>query len=235
MANEPPEDARATSNFAVAQSLIFKECCRICHDPLDCYFAKPARYCCNCGTNRDGPLRDPLTPIAQEFLSGKPIDKGFMVTTHSFPDAPPDPLRRHPYKKFVGQFVVLISFLAIDALLPPIVYENAALHFATMFGVLSLLIAALIAYQRRYAVVPCPHCREDLQQWYPSNGLIDDRHVRLARRFRYVLQSEKYIKTLFPRYCPYCGSDVETPPEFIAREATVSTPPEALNGSPDAT
>jgi len=212
----------------------FDECCRICHDSLDCNFAKPARYCCNCGTNRDGPLRDPLTPIAQEFLSGKTIDDGFLVTTHSFPDAPPDPLRRHPFKKIVGQFVVLISFLAIDALLPPIVYENAALHFATMFGVLALLIGALVLYLRRYAVVPCPHCREDLQQWYPSRGLTDDRRNPLVRLFRYVLQNGKYIKMLFPRHCPYCGNDIESLPTFHASDEPASTPPEAPSGSPDA-
>lgn len=214
--------------------MIFNEGCRICDVTLDFPFAKPARYCCFCGTNRDGPLRDPLTPIAQEYLSGKQIDDGFMVTTHSFPDAPPDPLRRHPFKTIVGQFVVLISFLAIDALLPPIVYENAALHFATMFGVLSLLIAALIAYQRRYAVVPCPHCREDLQQWYPSRGLTDDRRNPLVRLFRYVLQNGKYIKMLFPRYCPYCGNDIESLPSFHAFGEPASTPPEAPSGSPDA-
>ena len=214
--------------------MIFNEDCRICDVTLDFPFAKPARYCCFCGTNRDGPLRDPLTPIAQEYLSGKQIDDGFMVTTHSFPDAPPDPLRRHPFKTFMGQFVVLISFLAIDALLPPIIYENAALHFATMFGVLALLIGALVLYLRTYAVVACPHCREDLQQWYPSRGLSDDRRVPLARLFRYVHQNGKYIKTIFPRHCPYCGNDVESLPIFRDSGELNRTSPEASGGSPDA-
>ena len=214
--------------------MIFNEDCRICDVTLDFPFAKPARYCCFCGTNRDGPLRDPLTPIAQECLSGKQIDDGFMVTTHSFPDAPPDPLRRHPFKTLVGQFVVLISFLAIDALLPAIIYENAALHFATMFGVLALLIGALVLYLRRYAVVACPHCREDLQQWYPSRGLSDDRRVPLARLFRYVLQNGKHIKTIFPRHCPYCGNDVESLPIFRDSGELNRTSPEASGGSPDA-
>ncbi|MGV3606916.1 MAG: hypothetical protein ACO1RA_10955 [Planctomycetaceae bacterium] len=214
--------------------MIFNEDCRICDVTLDFPFAKPARYCCFCGTNRDGPLRDPLTPIAQEYLSGKQIDDGFMVTTHSFPGAPPDPLRRHPFKTFVGQFVVLISFLGIDALLPPIIYENAALHFATMFGVLALLIGALVLYLRTYAAVACPHCREDLQQWYSSRGLSDDRRVPLARRFRYVLQNGKYIKTIFPRYCPYCGNDVESLPVFRDSGELTRTSPEAPSDPPDA-
>ncbi len=166
---------------------------------------KPVNYCTQCGTHRVGSI-GPLSKIATEIQARKFLDIGYIVTPHSFPDSPPDPLPL-PMVAIAWRAVLFGIALAIFLVIGYLVSDDGfAVDNFSKIGLTVLgatLLAGILYYFKQTVKVPCPQCQSNLLLFR-----LGDRSS-LIRRFRYLLVGGKYIKTILPRFCPFCGYSLD--------------------------
>lgn len=166
---------------------------------------KPVDYCTQCGTHRVGPI-GPLSKIATEIQARKFLDVGYIVTPHSFPDSPPDPLPL-PIVAIAlrGALfgIALAIFFVVGYLLSDDDFADERFLKIGLVALGATLLAAILYYFKRTVKAPCPHCQSNLLLFR-----LGDRSS-MIRRFRYLLVEGKVIKTLLPRFCPFCGYSLD--------------------------
>lgn len=205
---------RLDGNNSFGGSSWFDKRCRTCGDLLINSYqfgipkdpeGHPVTYCHRCGTNCEATTAQPLTPTAQEILDGNTADTGFGSLLVASSQIPPDPLP-YPYyesSRLIGPSILVI-FMAtfISQFLKEGPYENLILP-AIIIGI------AFCAFASRAnstgAKVPCPHCQADLFLLAFARG------GSLRRNLRYRRKNGHYVVVADPRYCPYCGKNVEVP------------------------
>lgn len=188
--------------------------CRICDtvliDSLDFGFIndaeqRPITHCHHCGTNCEGPITQPLTPTAQEFIDGDKADLGFGSLLVDSSQIPPDPLPfpYYEYSSLIGPSILVIfaiTFRSATSMAGPYLSLQWLLGFA---GIAWYIFASRSIFQNVKS--PCPHCQANLFTLAFRSGT-------LRRVIRYRKKDGHYVLVAAPRYCPYCGNDIETPP-----------------------
>lgn len=195
---------------SVGGSPWFVKQCRICGElqinSYDLAFTNdPERHvvthCHRCGTNCEGPITQPLTPTAQEILDGGKAEPGCGSLIVAPSQIPPDPLPFpcYEYSKLIGPIILLIfafSFLSEHLIEGP--YLVLKLLFV-LSGITWFVLATRTISQTVKA--DCPHCQANLFALAR----------RLRRSIRYRKKDGHYVLEAEPRYCPFCGKDIEEP------------------------
>lgn len=172
----------------------------------------PARpivtHCHTCGTNCEGPIEQPLTPTAQEILNG---NKAILEIDHLPADSlkiQRDPIP-FPYGEYFKILPALIGLILAGLLSVPFLmmflmsgpYLTLKWLFVLCGMTLFVFIGSLISGKLK---APCPHCQANLIKLAFGRG-------PLARSCRYRQKDGRYVLEVIPRYCPYCGKNIEEP------------------------
>ncbi|MGV3606915.1 MAG: hypothetical protein ACO1RA_10950 [Planctomycetaceae bacterium] len=205
---------RHENNSTAEGSLWPRKECRTCGTILigsqDLSFIKDPEqravtHCHHCGTNCEGPITQPLTPTAQEFIDGDKADLGFGSLLVDSSQVPPDPLPfpYYEYSSLIGPSILVIfaiTFRSVTSMPGPYPSLQWLLGFA---GITWYVFASRSISQNVKS--PCPHCQANLFTLAFRSGT-------LRRVIRYRKKDGHYVVVAAPRYCPYCGHDIETPP-----------------------
>lgn len=194
--------------------------CRICgaliiHSYDIAITKDPARpivaHCHICGTNCDGPISQPLTATAQEFLDGNKAnyryDNRLPVESSNIP---PNPVP-FPYDDYFKRLSKVIGLIIAGIFTIPffMMFLMGGPYLTlkwilVLFGMTLFVFAASALFGKPKA--PCPHCQANLIDLAFGRG-------PLGRGLRYRKHQGHYAAEAIPRYCPYCGKNIEEPAE----------------------
>lgn len=192
--------------------------CRICDAGFGAYDfgatyggdQRPITHCYRCGANRDASADEPLSPTAQAFLGGKVSEEGvgreLPMIGEPFPD---DPLQ-FPWRE---QIIILVKLFVIVAIgLPLLLFFSVAaldgpympLRWLLIFVGIALFAVNFVIMNRRLRM-PCPHCQTNLMDFAWG------RDAPLLRGYALRKVNGRYVHLLVPRYCPFCGKNIDEP------------------------
>lgn len=193
--------------------------CRICGALLVYYYdlaitkdsGRPlATHCYFCGTNCEGPIEQPLTPTAQDVVDGKKVYREYgRSSVYIEPSKiPPDPIP-FPYGEYFKQLPKMIGLIIAAVVAAPfvIVFLMGGPYLALKWILVLAGFAFFVFAGRslfRKLKAPCPHCKANL---FP----LAYNSVVLRRSLRYRQRDGNYVVEADPRYCPYCGKNIEEP------------------------
>ncbi len=187
--------------------------CRICDAGFGAYDfganhggdKRPITHCYRCGANRDASIEEPLSLTAQAFLDGKISNHGGDVACVPTIGEP------YPWRE---QIIILVKLFVIVAIgLPLLLTFSAGLDgpYASLRCFLIFVSIALFAIDfvvmTRKLRMPCPHCKTNVMDF------AGNRHGPLKRGYALRKVNGHYVYLLIPRYCPFCGKNIDEPVE----------------------
>jgi len=195
--------------------------CRICGALLIYYFdlaitkgsqRRLATHCYFCGTNCEGPIEQPLTPTAQDVVDGKKVYREYGGSRVYIKPSkiPPDPIP-FPYAEYFKELPKLIGLIIAAIFAAPflIMFLMDGPYLAlkwilVLFGMFLFVFVSRSLFSKLKA--PCPHCKTDLFPLTYNSAI-------LRRSIHYRQKDGHYVAEADPRYCPYCGKNIEEPAE----------------------